>query len=60
MIFNKRTLKYSTQENCLKIVYAFFTSNIEYSILYGLPAKQLDKIQRVQDTAAHIMPSFVT
>ena len=44
-------------------MHAFVTSRIDYcnSLLYGLPAKQLDKIQRVQNTAARIifrLPKF--
>ena len=36
---------------------AFFSSRTDYchSLLYGLPAKQLDEIQRVQNTAARII-----
>ena len=44
-------------------MHAFVTSRIDYcnSLLCGLPAKQLDKIQRVQNTAARIifrLPKF--
>ena len=44
-------------------MHAFITSRIDYcnSLLYGLPAKQLDKIQLVQNTAARIifrLPKF--
>ena len=44
-------------------MHAFITSRIDYcySLLYGLPAKQLDKIRRVQNTAARIifrLPKF--
>ena len=44
-------------------VHAFVTSRNEYcnSLLYGLPAKQLDKIKRLQNTAARIifkLPKF--
>ena len=52
-----------TQQTCEQLVHAFVTSRIDYcnSLLYGLPAKQLDKIQRVQNTAARIifrLPKF--
>ena len=49
--------KYLSQETCEQLVHAFITSRIDYcnSLLYGLPAKQLDKIQRVQNTAARII-----
>ena len=38
-------------------MHASITSVIDYcnSLLYGLPANQLDKIQRVQNTAARII-----
>ena len=59
----RRIRKYLTQQTCEKLVHAFVTSRIDYcnSLLYGLPAKQLDKIQRVQNTAARIifrLPKF--
>ena len=59
----RRIRKYLTQQTCEKLVHAFVTSRIDYcnSLLYGLPAKQLNKIQRVQNTAARIifrLPKF--
>ena len=59
----RRIRKYLTQQTCEKLVHAFVTSRIDYcnSLLYSLPAKQLDKIQRVQNTAARIifrLPKF--
>ena len=59
----RRIRKYLSQETCEQLVHAFITSRIDYcnSLLYGLPAKQLDKIQRVQNTAARIifrLPKF--
>ena len=53
----RRMRKYLSQETCEQLVHAFITSRIDYcnSLLYGLPAKQLDKIQRVQNTAARII-----
>ena len=46
----RRIRRYLSQETCEQLVHAFITSRIDYcnSLLYGLPAKQLDKIQRVQ------------
>ena len=51
-LFNiKRIRKYLSvsKETTEKLVHTFFSSRIEYctSLLYGLPAKQLDKIQRI-------------
>ena len=59
----KRIRKYLSQDTTEKLVHAFFSSRIDYcnSLLYGLPAKQLDKLQRVQNTAARIiffLPKF--
>ena len=59
----RRIRKYLSQETYEQLVHAFITSRIDYcnSLLYGLPAKQLDKIQRVQNTAAGIifrLPKF--
>ena len=59
----RRIRRYLSQETCEQLVHAFITSRIDYcnSLLYGLPAKQLDKIQRVQNTAARIifrLPKF--
>ena len=63
-LFNLRPIRrYLSQATCEQLVHAFITSRIDYcnSLLYGLPAKQLDKIQRVQNTAARIifrLPKF--
>ena len=59
----KRIRKYLSQDTTEKLLHAFFSSRIDYcnSLLYGLPAKQLDKLQRVQNTAARIiffLPKF--
>ena len=59
----KRIRKYLSQDTTEKLVHPFFSSRIDYcnSLLYGLPAKQLDKLQRVQNNAAHIiffLPKF--
>ena len=59
----RRIRKYLSQETCQQLAHTFITSRIDYcnSLLYGLPAKQLDKIQRVQNTAAGIifrLPKF--
>ena len=41
-----RIRKYLTQQKCEQLMHAFVTSRIDYcnSLLYGLPAKQLNKI----------------
>ena len=59
----KRIRKYLSKETTEKLVHAFFSSRIDYcnSLLYGLPAKQLYKIQRVQNTTTSIifrLPKF--
>ena len=63
IITDKLMLNDSKQQTSEQLVHAFVTGRIDYcnSLLYGLPAKQLDKIQRVQNTAARIifrLPKF--
>ena len=65
-----RICKYLTNENLKLLVNALVISRLDYcnSILYGLPKRELDKLQRVQNTAArlitgtkqydHIKPAF--
>ena len=43
--------------NCYHIIHALITSRVDYcnSLLYGLPATQLNKIQHVLDAAARLL-----
>ena len=52
-----RIRRYLSQSDCERIIHAFITSKLDYcnAILYGLPQIQLDKLQRVQNTAARIV-----
>ena len=52
-----RIRKYLSQSDCERIIHAFITSKLDYynAILYGLPQAQLDKLQRIQNTAARIV-----
>jgi len=52
-----RIRRYLSQSDCEKIVHVFITSKLDYcnTILYGLPKSQLDKLQRVQNTAARLV-----
>ena len=52
-----RIRRYLSQSDCERIIHAFITSKLDYcnAILYGLPQIQLDKLQRVQNTAARIL-----
>ena len=50
-----RIRKYLSQSDCERIIHAFITSKFDYyAILYGLPQAQLDKLQRINNTAARI------
>ena len=55
----KRICKYLSKETTEKLVHAFFFNDIDYCncLLYGLLVKQLDKMQRLQDSAARL-PKF--
>ena len=52
-----RIRKYLSQSDCDRTIHAFITSKLDYcnAILYGLPQAQLDKLQRIQNTAARIV-----
>ena len=52
-----RIRKYLTNENLKLSVNALVISRVDYcnSILYGLPKRELDKLQRVQNTAARLI-----
>ena len=49
--------KHLAQDDCKRSVHAFITSKLDScnSILYGLPACQFEKLQRVQNTAARLV-----
>ena len=51
-----RIRKYMSQSDCERIIHSFITSKPDYcnGILYGLSQAQLDKLQRMQNTAARI------
>ena len=50
-------LQYLSNESTEILIHAFISSRIDYynSVLYGLPACQLQKLQRVQNSAARLM-----
>ena len=52
-----RIRKYLDQPSTERLVHAFVTSKLHYcnSVLYGLPAKQLSKLQRLQNSAARLV-----
>ena len=55
-----RICKYLTNENLKLLVNALVISRLDYcnSILYGLPKRELDKLQRVQNTAAGLIKQY--
>ena len=55
-----RICKYLTNENLKLLVNALVISRLDYcnSILNGLPKRELDKLQRVQNTAARLINQY--
>ena len=53
----RRIRKYLSKECTETLIHAFISSRIDYcnSLLYGLPACQLQKLQRVQNSAARLV-----
>ena len=51
---NSRVKKYLNQQSAERLVYAFITSRLDYcnSLLYGLPTKEINKLQRLQSSVA--------
>ena len=49
--------KYLTQADCERLIHAFVTSKLDScnSILYGLPATELNKLQLIQNMAARLV-----
>ena len=52
-----KILKYLTDEATSKVVHAFVTTKLEYCnhLYFGLPKYQVNKMQRVQNTAARLV-----
>ena len=53
----RRIRKYLSRRSTETIIHAFVSSRVDYcnSLLYGLPAYQLNKVQRVQNAAARLI-----
>ena len=57
-LYNIRKIrKYLARETTEKLIHAFVSSHVDYcnSLLFGLPAYQIHKIQRVQNAAARLI-----
>ena len=54
---NGKIRKYLTQADCEKLIHAFVTCKLDScnSIIYGLPAMELNKLQRIQNTAVRLV-----
>ena len=52
-----RIRKYLSQDAAETLIHSFITSRVDYcnSLLYGVPAYQLEKLQRVQNAAARLI-----
>ena len=53
----RRVRKYLSPDAAETLVHAFITSRVDYcnSLMYGLPAYQIGKVQRVQNAAARLV-----
>ena len=56
-LYNIRIRKYLSRRSTETLIHAFVSSRVDYcnSLLYGLPAHQLNKLQRVQNAAARLI-----
>ena len=53
----RRIRKYLSKQSTETLIHAFVSSRVDYcnSLLYGLPAYQLNKLQRVQNATAKLI-----
>ena len=51
-----RIRKYLLQADTERIVHAFILSKLDYcnSLLYGIPSRKIEKLQRLQNTEARL------